>query len=212
MNQQTSASIEWMWQTTANLSPMSQSVEWNYYSDVENLIIEEAFMTEQICVILDGCHIDFKQRVQICNNDDNNQRPLKRLIRKMDDKHVRKERLMLDPIAPKRSYGGEYGWVSPFIAEVRKDLKLDKRQLPSRDETIIAMIVEKAASGIIEEGEKVGKKHDAEYMADKLMKQQKRGIKEVWKCCAYLYSLNSFLYQKLNEAMRHIGSEEHEQV
>jgi hypothetical protein len=95
---------------------------------------------------------------------------------------------------------------------VRKDLKLDKEQLPSRDETIVAMVVEKAALGIIEEGKKVRKQREAEYMAKKLMNQQKSSIEEVWRCCAYLYSMDSFLYQKLNETMRLIGSEEHEQV
>ncbi|CAF3792941.1 unnamed protein product [Rotaria sp. Silwood1] len=74
------------------------------------------------------------------------------------------------------------------------------------------MIVEKAAVGIIEEGRLIGKRHVAEQMAEQLMAQQKKGIKEVWKCCARLYTMEEFLYKKLNEAMRLIGSEEQEQV
>ncbi|CAF1122885.1 unnamed protein product [Didymodactylos carnosus] len=204
--------IEWMCQTNSDPWSKSQPPEWSLYSDVENLIIEEAFETKQTHAMLDGCYIDFKHSIQICNNDDNKQRPVKRLVRKKDDKRLRRERFMLDPIAPKRPFGGEYGWVSPFIMEVRKDLKFDKGQLPSRDETIVSMIVEKAVIGIIEEGKIARKQHEAEYMAKKLMEQQNSGIKEVWRCCAYLYSMNSFLYQKLNEAMRFIGSDEHEQV
>ncbi|CAF0729892.1 unnamed protein product [Adineta steineri] len=203
--------VEWMWQTNADSWSEPRPAEWGHYSDVENLIIEEAFATEKTHAILDGCHIDFKHWVQICNNGQNQAIPIQRLIHKKDEKYVRTERFMPDPIAPKRPYGGEYGWVSPFIIEVREDLKLSNGQLPSRDETIVPMVVEKAALGLIEEGKKIGKQQEATYMAEKLMKQQKGGINEVWQCCAYLYSMNSFLYQKLNETMRLIGSEEHEQ-
>jgi hypothetical protein len=96
--------------------------------------------------------------------------------------------------------------------EVRKSLKLKDRQLPSRDESIVPMIVENAALGIIEEGKKIGKQRVAEWMAEQLMRQKEQGMKEVWKCCACLYSMDSFLHKKLNEIMRLIGSEEHEKV
>lgn len=45
-----------------------------------------------------------------------------------------------------------------------------------------------------------------------LLIQKSKNIKVVWKCCARLYSMESFLYKKLNEVMRLIGSEEHEHV
>jgi hypothetical protein len=209
---QSSTHFEWMWQKNSDSWSASQLVEWSFYSDVENLIIEEAFKAKQSQAMLGSCRIDFERSVEICNNDDNKQRPVKRLACKRNDKHARKERFIPDPISPKRSFSGEYGWVSPFILAVRKDLKLDKGQLPSRDETIVPIIVEKAALGIIEEGKKAGKQHEAEYMAKQLMKEQKSGMKEVWKSCAHLYTMTSFLYHKLNEAMRLIGNEEHEQV
>jgi hypothetical protein len=128
------------------------------------------------------------------------------------EKCLREERFMPNPIAPKRPCGGLYGFISPFIKAVVKDLKLTKDQLPSKNETIIPMIVEKAALGIIEEGKKIGKQREAEKIAEKLMETKELGMEEVWKCCANLYSLTSFLYEKLNETMRLIGSEEHEQV
>ena len=37
-------------------------------------------------------------------------------------------------------------------------------------------------------------------------------MQEVWKCCAYLYSLESFLYKTLNAAMRLVGNKEKEEV
>jgi hypothetical protein len=126
--------------------------------------------------------------------------------------HLREERFMPDPIAPKPSFGGEYGWISPFILEVRNSLNLGKEQLPSRDAAIVPRIVEKAALGIMEEGKRLGESRAAEEMAQFLMKQKENGIKEVWECCAHLYSKESFLYKTLNEAMRSIGSTEHEPI
>jgi hypothetical protein len=124
----------------------------------------------------------------------------------------RKERFMPDPIAPKRPFGGEYGWISPFIKEVRKSLNLTTDQSPSQDSKIVSMVVEKTALGIIQEGKLLGKLHEAEKMADLLREQQNQGINEIWKCCARLYSMESFLYRTLNESMRVIGSEEQEHL
>jgi hypothetical protein len=125
---------------------------------------------------------------------------------------LREERFMRDPMAPKRPVGGEYGWISPFIKEVRKYLNLTRDQSPSQHSTIVSMIVEKAALGIIEEGKLLGELPAAEKMAELLMAQQNQGINEIWKCCARLYTMESFLYKKLNESMREIGSEEHEHM
>ncbi|CAF1496383.1 unnamed protein product [Rotaria sordida] len=54
---------------------------------------------------------------------------------------------MPNPVAPKRPYGGLYGYISPFIKAVVEDFKLTKDQLPSKNEAIVPMIVEKAALG-----------------------------------------------------------------
>ncbi|CAF4091285.1 unnamed protein product [Rotaria magnacalcarata] len=124
----------------------------------------------------------------------------------------REERFMLDPIAPKRPCGGEYGWVSPFIKEVRKYLNLKVDESPSQDSSIVSMIVEKAALGIIEEGKFLKELHEAEKMAELLRAQKNQGILEIWRCCARLYSMENFLYKTLNAIMRDIGSEEHENI
>src|SRR3984957_1363827 len=179
-----STRIEWMWQSNPDPWSKSQPAEWRNFSDVENLIIEEAFTTKETHAVLRDYCIDFEHSVQIYNNDANKQRPVKRLVCKREDKRLREERFMPDPIAPKRPFGGEYGWVSPFILEVRKDLNLKKEQLPSRNKKIIPMIVEKAALGIIKEGKKIRKQCEGEKMAKLLMEKKDKGIKEVWKCCA----------------------------
>ena len=69
---------------------------------------------------------------------------------------MREERFIDLPVGSGRSFGGQYGWVSPFIVEVRRDLGLQPEQLPSKRPDIILMLVEKAAHGIVEEGKHIG--------------------------------------------------------
>ena len=163
-------------------------------------------------LILDDYYIDFKTNRQILNSDDYKQRPIKRVVRKREDKHLREARFMDLPVSSGRSFGGEYGWVSPFVMEVRRDLGLKPDELPSKKPNMIPMLVEKAARGIIEEGKHIGKEREAEKLAKMLREKKNKGMEEVWKCCAYLYSLESFLYKTLNAAMRLVGDQEQEQV
>ncbi|CAF0942275.1 unnamed protein product [Rotaria sordida] len=156
--------IEWMWQSNANPWSESEPVEWSHYSDVENLIIEEAFSQKQPQVILDDYYIDFQENLQISNLGDPKQRPIKRVVREREDKNLRKERFMDDPTPLTRPFGGQYGWISPFVIEARRDLGLQPDELPSKKKSIIPMLVEKAACGIIEEGKHIGKQQEAEMM------------------------------------------------
>ena len=206
-----STRIQWMW--NANVDPFSKSqpADWKPYSDVENIIIEKAFQDGQNHAILDNYSIDFKNKIQILNKDDSKQRPIRRVMGNSANQHLREERFTFTPINPERPFAGLYGWISPFIRGAVKDLNITKKQLPSKDKTTIPMVVEKAALGIIEEGKKIGKQREAEQMAKMLRDKKHSGMAEVWKCCAHLYSMESFLYKKLNETMRLIGSKEHEQ-
>lgn len=207
-----STCIQWMWK--AGVDPFSKSMpaEWKPYSDVENIIIEDACRAGEAYARLDDYYIDFKHSIQVLMNDDNKQRPIKRLVRNRDDHLPREDRFIFTPIGPKRPFGGLYGWVSPFIREVAKDLKITQKQSPSKDAQTVPMIVEKAALGILEEGQTVGKPIQVEKLAQMWMEKTDAGIKDVWTCCARLYSMECFLYKRLNETMRLIGSEEHEQV
>ena len=202
--------VQWMWK--ANIDPFSNSepLKWKPYSDVENRIIEETFQAGQTHAILDTYTINFKHKIQILNTDDSKQRPIEREIVNRVDQHLREERFTFTPINPEQPFAGLYGWISPFIREAIKELNITKDQLPSKDETVVPMIVDRAAAGIIEEGKKIGKQREAECIAKILTQKRHSGMKEVWKCCAHLYSMESFLYKKLNETMRLIGSKEHE--
>ncbi|CAF1173066.1 unnamed protein product [Adineta steineri] len=207
----TSTRVKWMWKANADPFSKSEPAEWKSYSDVENRIIEEAFQSGQSHAILDAYSINFKHRIQILNEDGNKQRPIKREIVNTADQYLREERFTFTPINPEQPFAGLYGWISPFIRATVKELNITEDQLPSKDDTVVPMIVERAAKGIIQEGKKIGKQCEAEHMAKELLKKKDEGMKEVWKCCAHLYSMESFLYKKLNETMRLIGSKEHEQ-
>ncbi|CAF1106872.1 unnamed protein product [Adineta steineri] len=202
--------IEWKWQSNPNPWSKTEPPTWSHYSDVENLIIERAFLNKQSGAILDAYYIDFESNRQISINNNNNQRPIERIVRKKEDQHLREERFMDLPVASDRSFGGEYGWVSPFVLEVRKYLGLCPDELPSKKPDMILGLVEKAAHGIIEEGKHIGKEKEAEELANILQEKKNKGIEEVWECCAYLYSLESFLYKTLNANMRLVGSKEEE--
>ncbi len=204
--------VQWMWNTNQNSLDEFNRIKWNPYSDVENLIIEEAFMTDQTHAILDNYRIDFKSMSQISINEDSPQRSVKRVTFQRDEKYLREQHDVSDPILPLWQLSGSHGWIAVFIQEVRKALKLEKRQLLLQDKTFISIIVEKAALGIIKEGEKMGKSSDAERIARMLREQSGKEMQEVWRCCAYLYTLNTFLFRTLNETMRLIGSEKYETV
>ncbi|CAF1359204.1 unnamed protein product [Rotaria sordida] len=204
--------VEWMWQSNPNPFSKSERATWSHYSDLENLIIEEAFQDKQPRTQLDDYFIDFKSNLQISNTDEHKQRPIKRVVRKREDKRLREARFTDLPVSYGRSFGGEYGWVSPFVIEVRRDLKLEPDDLPSKKPSMIPMLVEKAARGIIEEGKHIKKEREAEKMAKMLRETKNSGMEEVWRCCAYLYTLESFLYKTLNAAMRLVGDKEQEKV
>ncbi|CAF1073056.1 unnamed protein product [Adineta steineri] len=203
--------VRWMWKANSDPFSDSEPARWELYSDVENRIIEDAFQAGQSHAVLDTYSINFKRGIQILNYDGKKQRPIKREIINKADQPPRKERFTFTPIDPERPFAGLYGWISPFIRGAAKELNITKDQLPSKDEKFVPIIVERAATGIIEEGKKIGKQREAEKMAEMLTTTKILGMKEVWKCCARLYSMESFLYRKLNETMRLIGTQQHEQ-
>ncbi len=144
--------VEWMWLSDANSSSTSESVEWNHYSDVENSIIEEAFSAGKAIATLDDVYTDFEHNIQVSDNDIVEQRPIQRQMRTRKETYLREERFMANPTPSKNPFSCLHGWVSDFVLEVKKDLKLKKEQLPSNDPNIVPEIVEKAAHVIIEQG------------------------------------------------------------
>jgi hypothetical protein len=207
-----STEIQWVWNPNKNLLDEFDRIKWTPFPDTDNRIIEEAFGANQTHVILDNCRIDFESMSQISIDVDGQQRLVRRETYRRGAKRSRDKYVVSDPILPLWQFNGPCGWISVFIQEVRKALKVNKQQLFSEDKTFIRIIVEKAAQGIIEEGKAIGRLREAERIAQTLREHSNKEIREVWKCCAYLFTLDTFLFQVLNETMRLVGSEEHESI
>ena len=204
-------SIEWMWKSNTVPWSHSEPKEWCSYSDVETAIIEEAFNKKQFEALLDDYHIDFKHSLQISNNNLNNQRPVKR-ITKYDrgESSLREERFMPHAVTPSTSFNAGGSWRGRFLYALIQHYNLSHIK-PLDNGATRRMMVEKAAEGIIIEAKKEGKQKEGEWMAEQLIKMKKRHRQQIWKCCARLYFMESFLYKKLNEVMRLVddGNEIH---
>ncbi|CAF1239209.1 unnamed protein product [Rotaria sordida] len=199
--------VEWMWK--ANIDPFSnfQPAEWHSYSDVEMAIIEEAFEKQLSEALLDDYHIDFQHFIQISNNNVNNQRPVKRIVNERGEERLREERFTNNPIAPSGSFTDTSSLY--FARAVREHFEFTASSFNDVQRRIL---IEKAAEGLIVEGEKVGKQQEGLWLSQQLLNVKERTEKEVYECCARLYCMESFLYKKLNEWMRLVGDPQYEQV
>ena len=201
----------WVWNGNEDPFDKSMPPTWKNYSDLENIIIEEAYNKHQPSAKLDKYYIDFKRNLQIFRNDPSKIRQVKRTTEYRNSNHLREGRFTHIPLNPKQPFAGLYGWISPFIKEVVRDLNITRDRLPSKDQQTRSLVINRAATGFIEEGKLLERKCEGEILAEMLLSVKNDSAQKVWDRCAYLYSLECFLYKKLNETMRLIGSQEHEQ-
>ncbi|CAF0955999.1 unnamed protein product [Didymodactylos carnosus] len=179
----------WMWKSNV------ETEEWKRYSDVENRIIEQANQQNKNQVELDDLWIDLKHEIQINKQDSNKERPIKR-VTNMSNEYVREERFTCEqPILNAKAFSNtSLFW---FVSCKSFVYAAGLRNVKINDE-----LVEKAACGIEEEGAKVNKKKEAEWIANELRKVKRRGEKEIGECCVKLYTMESFLYKLVNKVMR----------
>jgi hypothetical protein len=190
--------IEWMWQRNDHPIDLSQEAEWTAYSDVEILIIEEAYQKKEPQALLHQYHINFEHLTQISNNDEKEQRPVKRIALDSPQQRLRKERFLAHPPAPCKSFSDSFD--DPLLDEIRKHFRFWYDRKGTEYE--IPLFVEKTAEGLIIEGKLLDKEWEAKQMADQLLRFKDSPLEEIARMCAHLYSLDSFLYRKLNEIMR----------
>ena len=200
-----SKTVEQTLRSSRNPRSRSEKITSSYCSDRENVAIEKACQGNRIThrVQLNDRHNDFETKVPVSNTDNSNQiliSPKERGIHSGD---------FLFSLRP---FTDEYGWIPPFLMETTRHLKLKLHQVPSKNPQLIPELVEKAADGIVEEGKYLHKEHEAKRLAELLRKTKKEGIENVWECCVYLYTSDSFLYKTLNETMRLVGDEEHKET
>lgn len=193
-----------------NAEPFSQSksAESKFCSEMDNIIIKKMSITGETQATLDNDLIDLESKPQISNHNVSKQQPAQEMIYSRDEKHIRPERFVSNSIIPNRPFGDQYGFIPYFIKKAAEHLKLTRERLPSKNDSIVSDIVKQAASGITEEAIKLGKPSEGQSLADKLLEVKDSGMKEVWKCCARLYTESMFLYTSINATMRWIGNEE----
>ncbi|CAF2159843.1 unnamed protein product [Rotaria magnacalcarata] len=113
---------------------------------------------------------------------------------------------MPNPMSPSRPFVGWGDTQNAFLNPVTSHFKI-RYQLRNADAR--RLWVEKAAEGLIVEGKILGKQKEAEWMAEQLLQVKQATGKEVWEVCARLYTMESFLYKKMNEIMHLSGEEKH---
>jgi hypothetical protein len=86
--------VEWMWKPNSNPSSESQPVEWGHYSDVENLLIEEAYSKKERKAKLDDYYIDFENNLENSITDHSKQRSIQRFERNREEQHLREDRFI----------------------------------------------------------------------------------------------------------------------
>ena len=165
------------------------------------LSLRKAFQQKLSEAILDDYHINFEHLLQISNNDEKRQRPVRRVVneRRTQSGGLREGRFVANAIIPETSFG--LPSTCSFLEEACEQnfgLSCDE----AGDPALLSAIVEKTVEGIIIEGKKVGKQKHAEWMVRKLLSVKEGTREEVARCCAELYSRDSFLFRKLNESMR----------
>ncbi|CAF3352108.1 unnamed protein product [Rotaria socialis] len=156
--------IEWLWQSNALPFCFAEPAEWRKYTDVETEIIEEAFQQGLPEALLDDYHIVFARSMQISNNDEKKQRPVKRIVDRNKDereKRVRAERFLEDSVLPSNSF---INWqIEPttpdFVQEACSHYGVGWEK-GITCQSVLEMWIEKAAEGFIIEAKKVGKQRE----------------------------------------------------
>ena len=202
--------VQWCWKSNDSPFENTEVPEWSCYSDIENLIIENAYTTlKQSTVMLDDYHIDFEHQVQIANDDKTKQRPVKRKELDRDEGKLREARFLPDPIAPSNSFHDLVGFKKIFIDTFMEQFGIQSVKDWEKQK---ADIVEKAMAGILYESQLAGKQSEGKWINQQLKQVQHKTQREIGEMCVYLYSLESFLYKILNHTMRLIGDKTHENI
>ena len=204
-----STGIEWMWKSNSDPWNSSQTDEWRSYSDVETAIIEAAYQRKLPEALIDDYHINFQRSVQISNSNQSNQRSVKRVERgrSTSESRLREARFMPNPVHPATPFAEQHFFLG-FIGEIFKMFGVNESTALDTPENRRKMI-QMAADGIVTEGKLVGKQKEAEWMAEQLRNVIDESVQQIWECCAHLYTMESFLYQKMNEYMRLCGDKSH---
>ena len=116
---------------------------------------------------------------------------------------------MPNPVSPSRPFTGMFSFT--FLDTVRDQFNLANDDIRT-SVSIRRALLEKAAEGLFIEGRAMGQQQEAQWMAKQLLNIKLGTKEEIYAVCVRLYSMESFLYKRLNEIMRLDGDEQHTQL
>ncbi|CAF1362862.1 unnamed protein product [Adineta steineri] len=125
---------------------------------------------------------------------------------KLESNTISISALTLNPTETPSSRCKVKPYASLFLCKAYEDLRLSQNWHENRKE--LEIVVEAAIHGIKKEGLELDKQAEGEELAEKLFEKRSGTVEEIWNCCAYLYTIECFLYQKVNEYMRLVKKED----
>lgn len=180
--------IVWLWESKNGHS-------WRRYTDIEIEILEEAFRNEAALVDLDYYRIDLRKFIQINKENLKKTRHIQRCI--VDQK--------LDGSREDRFASSQNLINKSFTNYSKSDISAFAYhwwEKNSNKMNSYADQLEDAAQGVIHEGLKLGKITDAHWIASQLRDVKNKSWLEIAKKCIFIYTLDSFFYQLLNQSLR----------
>ncbi|CAF0874522.1 unnamed protein product [Didymodactylos carnosus] len=178
----------WHWKSNPNPFDPRETPQWTQYSDIDNDIIEEAFIKKEKQVGLENYWIDFEKMLQITKPCGSEQREIKRVL--IDhEQNLRHERFFVPPKLTQSFsvYSVRCEFVNSWINSFKDSGNTD-------------VVLKQAGNGILIEGEQVGEITDAKWCAEQL--NHIKHEDEIDHCVIYIYTKECFLYKMLNTTLR----------
>ena len=188
-----------LWQYNGSDNPWSENpldAIWVEYDDMTNEMIEEAFQEKKTKVSIDAYYIDLlpDRMIQVSKVDKSRQRPVRRLQLGTTEPPIARQARFTEREKPAaRSIANSSVCMSPFVNEwIRRN-----PNYKFRDDTI-----EKLATGLLQEGQLLGKSDSANFLASRLRKNKGAPQDEIAKFCVKMYTKETWVYKLVNTALR----------
>ncbi|CAF1080288.1 unnamed protein product [Didymodactylos carnosus] len=201
---------QWYWKVSA-WTVADGEAEWLLFSDVEQELIEQAYVGGEKQVELDHYIIDFEKLIQMRKSDETKQRNIKRIFIDHKPLILRQERFFITQklSSDKSSFGDAWRfddsefiqlWAQQFTHQHYYKTGKTHKQLD--DVLTVEIIIDLAADGILAEGEELAQKYAAESLAQELKNVIGQDLNGIYECCLRLYTRTGFLCQLINRTLR----------
>ncbi|CAF1496796.1 unnamed protein product [Adineta steineri] len=195
----TSIIYKFVWQWNGSETPWEKDeAEWRRYSDMENDIIEDAYLNGNDQAVLHKHYVDFEQSLQISKNDAFRQRQVRRIKVDSNGEYLREDRFCIceQPLKP---FGKAKNAMSDFVWAWLED---NRHIAPKHGNPDYIEIIKQAGQGIVNEAKLLTLDFEGETIANKLIELQDQRIGQIQIGCFRLYTAESFLYKLINKTLR----------